>query len=232
MTARSRPSARCSATTTAFVDCPSRAAISFASRRRSKRDRRPNDQPSLSGNACRPDRDPVSVIDGLATLVRGHKLPIFSVGGLPHLELAAQIAAQATAGDEPLAVVFAVMGVTNADAAAMRERLGTKATADDLVVFPNTADDPPVERIVTPRLALTFAEAPRVRPRPSRARRFGGGVRPLLLPSGGGQARRLAREIREIAEPPSSSVFSFRGTGQPVPVVQSDPTIRMRQCRH
>jgi len=56
----------------------------------------------------------VSVIDGLATLVRGQKLPIFSAGGLPHLELAAQIAAQATVEDEPFAVVFAAMGVTKA----------------------------------------------------------------------------------------------------------------------
>jgi V/A-type H+/Na+-transporting ATPase subunit B len=100
----------------------------------------------------------VSVIDGLATLVRGQKLPIFSVGGLPHLELAAQIAAQATVGDEPFAVVFAAMGVTNADAAAMRERLEERAAAEALVLFLNTADDPLVERITTPRLALTVAE--------------------------------------------------------------------------
>jgi len=100
----------------------------------------------------------VSVVDGMATLVRGQKLPIFSVGGLPHLELAAQIAAQATVRDEPFAVVFAAMGVTNADAAAMRLRLEARASADDLVVFLNTAQDPLVERIVTPRLALTVAE--------------------------------------------------------------------------
>lgn len=100
----------------------------------------------------------VSVIDGLATLVRGQKLPIFSVGGLPHLELAAQIAAQATVRNEPFAVVFAAMGVTNADAAAMRERLEARATSADLVLFLNTADDALVERITTPRLALTVAE--------------------------------------------------------------------------
>ncbi len=100
----------------------------------------------------------VSVIDGLATLVRGQKLPIFSIGGLPHLELAAQIAAQATVRDEPFAVVFAAMGVTHADAAAMRERLEARASSDDLVLFLNTADDPLVERITTPRLALTVAE--------------------------------------------------------------------------
>ena len=100
----------------------------------------------------------VSVIDGLATIVRGQKLPLFSVGGLPHLELAAQIAAQATVHDEPFAVVVAAMGVTNADGAAMRERLEARATASDLVLFLNTADDPLVERITTPRLALTVAE--------------------------------------------------------------------------
>jgi V/A-type H+-transporting ATPase subunit B len=100
----------------------------------------------------------VSVVDGMATLVRGQKLPIFSVGGLPHLELAAQIAAQATVRDDPFAVVFAAMGVTNADAAAMRLRLEARASTDDLVVLLNTAQDPLVERIVTPRLALTVAE--------------------------------------------------------------------------
>lgn len=100
----------------------------------------------------------VSVLDGLATLVRGQKLPIFSVGGLPHLELAAQIAAQATVKDEPFAVVFAAMGVTKADAGAMRERLEERAAGEALVLFLNTADDPLVERITTPRLALTVAE--------------------------------------------------------------------------
>jgi V/A-type H+-transporting ATPase subunit B len=100
----------------------------------------------------------VSVVDGLATLVRGQKLPIFSIGGLPHLELAAQIAAQATAGGEPFAVVFAAMGLTNADAASVRERLEAREGSSDLVLFLNTADDPLVERITTPRLALTVAE--------------------------------------------------------------------------
>jgi V/A-type H+-transporting ATPase subunit B len=100
----------------------------------------------------------VSVVDGLATLVRGQKLPIFSVGGLPHLELAAQIAAQATAGGEPFAVVFAAMGLTNADATSVRERLEAREASSDLVLFLNTADDPLVERITTPRLALTVAE--------------------------------------------------------------------------
>jgi V/A-type H+-transporting ATPase subunit B len=100
----------------------------------------------------------VSAIDGLTTLVRGQKLPIFSVGGLPHLELAAQVAAQAEAGGEPFAVVFAAMGLTHADAAAVRLTLEGRAAAGDLVLFLNTADDPLVERILTPRIALTVAE--------------------------------------------------------------------------
>jgi V/A-type H+/Na+-transporting ATPase subunit B len=100
----------------------------------------------------------VSVVDGLATVVRGQKLPIFSVGGLPHLELAAQIAVQASVGGEPFAVVFAAMGMTNADAAMVRERLEARSGADDLVLFLNTAEDPLVERITTPRIALTVAE--------------------------------------------------------------------------
>jgi V/A-type H+-transporting ATPase subunit B len=100
----------------------------------------------------------VSAIDGLATLVRGQKLPIFSIAGLPHLELAAQVAAQARAGDEPFAIVFAAVGVTNADAAAVRETLEERAAGGDLVLLLNTADDPLVARIVTPRIALTIAE--------------------------------------------------------------------------
>jgi V/A-type H+-transporting ATPase subunit B len=100
----------------------------------------------------------VSAIDGLTTLVRGQKLPIFSIGGLPHLELAAQIASQARAGDEPFAVVFAAVGITRADAMAVREVLERRAGAGELTLLVNTADDPLVERIVTPRIALTVAE--------------------------------------------------------------------------
>jgi V/A-type H+-transporting ATPase subunit B len=100
----------------------------------------------------------ISAVDGLASLVRGQKLPIFSVGGLPHLELASQIAAQASAGDEPFAVVFAAMGVTHADAAAVRDALEERAARGDLALLLNTAEDPTVERIVTPRIALTIAE--------------------------------------------------------------------------
>jgi V/A-type H+-transporting ATPase subunit B len=100
----------------------------------------------------------ISAIDGMATLVRGQKLPIFSVGGLPHLELAAQIAAQAQVGDEPFAVVFAAIGMTHADAADVGSALAARGSAGDLVVLLNTAEDPVVERLVTPRLALTIAE--------------------------------------------------------------------------
>jgi V/A-type H+/Na+-transporting ATPase subunit B len=100
----------------------------------------------------------VSAIDGLTTLVRGQKLPIFSVAGLPHLELAAQIAAQATAGGDPFSVVVAAMGLTHADAARMRDALEERSAAGELVLLLNTSDDPVVERILTPRLALTIAE--------------------------------------------------------------------------
>ncbi len=102
----------------------------------------------------------VSAIDGLATLVRGQKLPIFSAGGLPHLELATQIAAQATVAgsDVPFRIVFAAMGVTHAEAAQVRLALERRASEGSIVLFTNTADDPVIERILTPRIALTVAE--------------------------------------------------------------------------
>ncbi len=109
-----------------------------------------------------PPADPVitglSVIDALTTLVRGQKLPIFSVAGLPHLELAAQIAALATTGDEPFAVVFAAMGVTRADADAVRLILDERLGSGELLLLLNTAEDPVIERILTPRIALSVAE--------------------------------------------------------------------------
>jgi V/A-type H+-transporting ATPase subunit B len=111
--------------------------------------REPPSEPILTG---------VSAIDGLTTLVRGQKLPVFSVAGLPHLELATQVAAQATAGGAPFSVVFAGMGLTHLDADAVRDALEARAAAGELVLFLNTADDPVVERILTPRLALTVAE--------------------------------------------------------------------------
>ncbi|HET8683107.1 MAG TPA: V-type ATP synthase subunit B [Micromonosporaceae bacterium] len=100
----------------------------------------------------------VSVIDALTTLVRGQKLPVFSVAGLPHLELATQIAAQASVAGEPFCVVFAAMGLTHADAQAARDALEDRSAAGELVLLLNTADDPVIERILTPRLALTIAE--------------------------------------------------------------------------
>jgi V/A-type H+-transporting ATPase subunit B len=116
----------------------------------------------LNPTVREPPADPVltgvSVVDGLTTLVRGQKLPIFSVAGLPHLELATQIAAQATVAGEPFCVVVAAMGLTHADAAAMRDALGERSAAGELVLLLNTADDPVVERVLTPRLALTIAE--------------------------------------------------------------------------
>ncbi len=100
----------------------------------------------------------VSAIDALATLVRGQKLPVFSSAGLPHLDLAAQIAAQANVAGENFKVVVAGMGLTHADAAALRQVLETRAAAGDLVLVLDTADDPVVQRILTPRVALTIAE--------------------------------------------------------------------------
>jgi V/A-type H+-transporting ATPase subunit B len=100
----------------------------------------------------------ISAIDALTTLVRGQKLPVFSVAGLPHLELATQIAAQASVGGAPFSVVFAAMGLTHADAAAARDVLEERSAAGELVLLLNTADDPVIERILTPRLALTIAE--------------------------------------------------------------------------
>lgn len=109
-----------------------------------------------------PPADPVltgiSVIDALTTLVRGQKLPVFSLPGLPHLELAAQIAAQATVAGEPFSVVFAGMGLTHTDAAFVRDALEERSAAGELVLLLNTADDPVIERILTPRVALTVAE--------------------------------------------------------------------------
>ncbi|WP_291380773.1 V-type ATP synthase subunit B [Demequina sp.] len=109
-----------------------------------------------------PPRDPVltgvSVIDALMTVVRGQKLPIFSVPGLPHLALATQIAAQATAKGSSFRVVFAGMGLTHADITFVRDRLEERSAAGELVLLLNAADDPVIERLLTPRLALTIAE--------------------------------------------------------------------------
>ena len=100
----------------------------------------------------------VSAIDALTTLVRGQKLPIFSIPGLPHLELATQIAANSTVGGEPFCVVFAGMGLTHADNSLIRNALESRMAANEVVLLLNLADDPVIERILTPRLALTIAE--------------------------------------------------------------------------
>ncbi|HSP65264.1 MAG TPA: V-type ATP synthase subunit B [Candidatus Deferrimicrobium sp.] len=100
----------------------------------------------------------ISAIDGLATLVRGQKLPIFSEGGLPHLEVATQIAAQAHVEDGAFRVIMVALGITHADAAAARDVLEERSESGDLVLIINTADDPVIERILAPRVALTIAE--------------------------------------------------------------------------
>ena len=102
----------------------------------------------------------VSAIDGLNTLVRGQKLPIFSGSGLPHAELAAQIARQAkvVGTDEPFAVVFAAMGITFEESNYFVESFKETGAIDRAVLFMNLANDPAVERIATPKMALTTAE--------------------------------------------------------------------------
>ena len=102
----------------------------------------------------------VSTIDGLNTLVRGQKLPIFSGSGLPHAALAAQIARQARVlGDnETFAVVFAAIGITCEESAHFHSDFRRTGAIDRTVVFSNLANDPAVERISTPRMALTAAE--------------------------------------------------------------------------
>ena len=102
----------------------------------------------------------ISAIDGLNTLVRGQKLPIFSASGLPHAQLAAQIARQAKVRgtDEPFAVVFAAMGITFEEADFFIQSFRETGAIDRTVMFVNLANDPPVERISTPRMALTAAE--------------------------------------------------------------------------
>lgn len=102
----------------------------------------------------------VSAIDGLNTLVRGQKLPIFSGSGLPHAQLAAQIARQAKVlGDnETFAVVFAAIGITFEESEFFIQDFRRTGAIDRTVVFSNLANDPAVERIATPRMALTCAE--------------------------------------------------------------------------
>ena len=102
----------------------------------------------------------VSAIDGLNTLVRGQKLPIFSASGLPHAQLAAQIARQARVRgtNESFAVVFAAMGITFEESNFFVESFRESGAIERTVLFINLANDPAVERIATPRMALTAAE--------------------------------------------------------------------------
>jgi V/A-type H+-transporting ATPase subunit B len=102
----------------------------------------------------------ISAIDGLNTLVRGQKLPIFSGAGLPHAEVAAQIARQARVlgkGDK-FAVVFGAMGITFEEAQFFIDDFNRTGAIDRAILFMNLADDPAIERIATPRMALTCAE--------------------------------------------------------------------------
>jgi V/A-type H+-transporting ATPase subunit B len=102
----------------------------------------------------------ISTIDGTNTLVRGQKLPIFSGAGLPHNNIALQIARQAKVpgSKEAFAVVFAAMGITKEEANQFMQDFERTGALERAVVFLNLADDPAVERIITPRLALTTAE--------------------------------------------------------------------------
>jgi len=129
----------------------------------------PEDYLDINGQPINPaTREPpaefietgISAIDGLNVLVRGQKLPIFSGSGLPHNRIAAQIIRQATVKgrEERFAIVFAAVGVSYDDAAFFMENLEQTGARERTVAFINTASDPVIERISTPKLALTAAE--------------------------------------------------------------------------
>lgn len=106
-------------------------------------------------------RTGISAIDGLTTLIRGQKLPIFSGNGLPHDQLAAQIVRQASLGDESeeeFAIVFGAMGVKHDVAEFFRKTFEESGVSDHVCMFLNLANDPVVERLITPKVALTVAE--------------------------------------------------------------------------
>lgn len=106
-------------------------------------------------------RTGVSAIDGLTTLIRGQKLPIFSGNGLPHDQLAAQIVKQASLGEdseEEFAIVFAAMGIKHDVADFFRRTFEESGVSDHVAMFLNLANDPVVERLITPKVALTVAE--------------------------------------------------------------------------
>jgi len=102
----------------------------------------------------------ISTIDGMNTLVRGQKLPIFSAAGLPHNEMAVQIARQAKVlkEEEAFAVVFAAMGITHEEAQFFIKDFERTGALERAVLFLNLADDPSMERLIAPRMALTMAE--------------------------------------------------------------------------
>lgn len=130
----------------------------------------PEERRDVNGNAINPVsrkyprnfiQTGISTIDGLATLIRGQKLPIFSADGIPHNQLAAQIVRQARItgeGSENFAIVFAAMGVKYDVAEYFRRSFEESGVMNRVVMFLNLANDPVVERIVTPRAALTAAE--------------------------------------------------------------------------
>ncbi len=107
-------------------------------------------------------RTGISAIDGLMTLIRGQKLPIFSGNGLPHDELAAQIVTQSSLGDEDeneeFAIVFGAMGVTHDVAEYFKRTFQESGVSEHVAMFVNLANDPVVERLITPKVALTLAE--------------------------------------------------------------------------
>jgi len=100
----------------------------------------------------------VSTIDSMITLVRGQKLPIFSSAGLPHNNLAAQLVKNSNVQEDKFAIVFGAMGITKEESLYFKEQFKLSGSAQHTVSFINLADDPSVERIMTPRVALTTAE--------------------------------------------------------------------------
>ncbi|MDD3493126.1 MAG: V-type ATP synthase subunit B [Candidatus Thermoplasmatota archaeon] len=128
----------------------------------------PDDMRDVNGSPINPSareypRDPIqtgiSTIDGMNTLVRGQKLPIFSGSGLPHNTIAAQIARQAKVrGQENFAVVFCAMGITAEEADFFMQDFEETGAIERSVLFLNLADDPAIERLIAPKMALTAAE--------------------------------------------------------------------------
>lgn len=116
--------------------------------------------PAARAYPCEFIQTGISSIDGLNSLVRGQKLPIFSGSGLPHNRLAAQIVRQAKlpGHESQFSIVFAAMGVSHADARFFQQEFESSGVLNNVVMFINHADDPPMERLILPRTALTAAE--------------------------------------------------------------------------